>query len=142
MPATYSSERLFSSEAFLELMSFVESPRPPEESLEGFERELRERTNAVSTAVMGERLAAMDVDEPQVLIDGEQFRRLGRHEKTYHTLSGDVVVERTIYVPSRQRWEGRGGTGCTGGTRGGLLDATSCTSDDPRRGEHDAEGSR
>ncbi len=100
MLATYSSERLFSSEAFVDLLAFVRSPRPVDDNLEGFERELRERTNAFSTAVMGERLAAMDVDEPQVLIGGEQFRRVGRHEKTYQTLSGEVAVERTIYVPS------------------------------------------
>ena len=79
MPATYSSERLFSSEAFRDLLEFVRCPPPIEESLEGFERELRKRTNAFSTAVMGQRLAAMDVDEPQVLIGGEPFRRVGRH---------------------------------------------------------------
>jgi hypothetical protein len=81
-------------------MEFVESAPCSDEGLESFERELRERTNALCSAVMGERLAAMDVDEPQVLLGGEQYRRAGRHEKTYHTLSGEVVVERTIYVPS------------------------------------------
>ncbi len=61
MAATYSPERLFSSEAFLDLVSFVRSPRPVDDNLEGFERELRERTNAFSAAVMGERLEAMEV---------------------------------------------------------------------------------
>lgn len=100
MSATYSPDRLFSSKAFRELVEFARSPQPVDESLEGFERDLRKRANAFCKVVMGERLASMDVDEPRVLIDGEPFRRVGRHEKTYHTLSGDVVVERTIYVPT------------------------------------------
>lgn len=100
MSATYSPERLFSSKAFRDLEDFVRSRRPAEESLEDFERELRERTNAFSAAVMGERMAEMDIDEPQIMIGGEQFRRVGRHEKAYQTLSGEVVIERTIYVPS------------------------------------------
>ena len=76
------------------------------------------RTNAFSAAVMGERLAEMDVDEPQIKIGGEQFRRVGRHEKTYHTLCGEVVVERTIYVPS-----GGGKAIAPLDVRAGLVDA-------------------
>ena len=118
MSATYSSERLFSSKAFCDLANFVRSPRLTDESLEDFERQLRERTNAFSAAVMGERLAEMDVDEPQIKIGGEQFRRVGRHEKTYHTLSGEVVIERTIYVPS-----GGGRASSPLDVRAGLVDA-------------------
>jgi len=118
MSASYSSERLFSSEAFCDLANFVRSPRPRDESLEDFERQLRERANAFSAAVMGERLAEMDVDEPQIKIGGEQFRRVGRHEKTYHTLSGEVVIERTIYVPS-----GGGRAVAPLDVRAGLVDA-------------------
>jgi hypothetical protein len=100
MSATYSSARVFSSEAFRDLEDFVQSPRPKGESLEDFERKLREQMNEFSARVLEERLAQFDVDEPEVVIAGERFRRVGRHEKTYHSLSGEVVVERTIYVPS------------------------------------------
>jgi len=102
MSATYRLERAFASEAFRDLQSFLGSERPSGETLEDFERELRERVNAFSSTVMGERLKGFDIDEPQIEVEGERFRRVGRNEKRYHTLSGEVTVERTIYVPCGQ----------------------------------------
>ena len=99
MPATYSPERALSSKAFDDLEEFVQSERPADESLETYERTLRERMDALEVQIMGERLRQFDVDEDRLEIAEELFVRVGRYEKTYHTLSGDVTVERTIYRP-------------------------------------------
>ena len=99
MSATYSPERALSSHAFDHLEKFVQSERPVDESLETYERELRERMSALEVQIMGERLRQFDIDEEHLEIAEELFVRVGRYEKTYHTLSGDVTVERTIYRP-------------------------------------------
>lgn len=99
MSATYSPERAFSSEAFQDLETFVQSERPAKESLETFERELRERMSALEVQIMGERLRQFDMDEDRLEIAEELYMRVGRYEKIYHTLSGDVTVERSIYRP-------------------------------------------
>ena len=99
MSATYSSKRAFSSQAFADLEEFVRSERPTDEGLETFERELRERVSAFATQIMGERLQQFDIDVERIEIAEEVFVRVGRHEKIYRTLSGDVPIERTIYRP-------------------------------------------
>lgn len=42
-------------------------------------------------------LRVLDVDAPQVLIDGKLYSRVGRYEATYKTRQGPVEVERSLY---------------------------------------------
>jgi hypothetical protein len=42
-------------------------------------------------------LRALDIDAPQVLIEGKPHARVGRYEATYKTQAGPVVLERSLY---------------------------------------------
>ena len=42
-------------------------------------------------------LRVLDVDAPQVLIDGKPYARVGRYAATYKTRQGPVEVERSLY---------------------------------------------
>lgn len=61
------------------------------------EVEFAERSAAVERSGVAAALQALDVDAPRVTIGGEVYTRVGRSAATYHTLSGDVTVERSLY---------------------------------------------
>ena len=42
-------------------------------------------------------LQGLDMDEPQVSIEGQPYARVGRYAATYYTLAGPVEVTRTLY---------------------------------------------
>lgn len=67
------------------------------------EREFAARTAAIEAQSHGVLLRAADLDAPRILVDGEVHRRVGRHEATYYTAAGPVVVERSIYLPAGGR---------------------------------------
>ena len=54
--------------------------------VEESERELKRRL-----------LRVLDVDAPQVLIEGKRYARVGRYEASYKTRQGPVEVERSLY---------------------------------------------
>lgn len=54
--------------------------------VEASERELKRRL-----------LRVLDVDAPQVLVDGKPYARVGRYEASYKTRQGPVEVERSLY---------------------------------------------
>lgn len=64
-----------------------------------FERELHQRVMGFEREILGRELQEMDIDAPEVLIDGVLHRKVLRAAQTYTTLAGDVVVERTLYRP-------------------------------------------
>lgn len=64
---------------------------------EQFESRLSERMAAVERAAQQAALDALDVDAPEVRIDGARYSRVGRHTATYRTRAGDVPVERSLY---------------------------------------------
>jgi hypothetical protein len=105
MSAGYQAAEPFSSGAFKNLEQFVseqlESPVAGGGEFEQFERELRERVMAFEAEVVGARLQRYDVDEEQIEVFGERFRRRHQFEKEYHGLAGSVTVKRTLYVPSK-----------------------------------------
>lgn len=70
---------------------------------EAFERRLREKVAAVERDVHGAALSALVIDAPKVLINGVLHARVGRHETTYMTQAGGVVVARPLYRPAGQR---------------------------------------
>lgn len=63
------------------------------------ERTIAERTAAIERAAHAETLRALDVDAPLIRVRGDLFARLGREERDYRSMAGDVPVERTVYRP-------------------------------------------
>jgi hypothetical protein len=70
---------------------------------ETFEGRLREKVAAVERSVHEATLSALDIDAPRVLINGVAHARVGRHETTYMTQAGGVVLLRTLYRQVGQR---------------------------------------
>ena len=70
---------------------------------ERFESLVAERVAAVDRGIHAVCLAALDVDAPGILIDGELFRRVGRHPATYRAGAGEIVVERSLYRSAAER---------------------------------------
>ncbi len=101
MQSGYQQSDPFASAAFDSLRSFVQEnqERGAEVDFEEFERELRERMCACEAELVGEQLQQYDVDEEQIEIEGEVFRRKDRHRRTYCGLAGEFSVDRCIYVP-------------------------------------------
>jgi len=73
-----------------------EDPNPVED-FESFEFEFRDMLMEVETEVVGAELGKFDVDQPVVLVDGVEHRRVLRSSATYQTSAGKVSVERTLY---------------------------------------------
>lgn len=69
----------------------------PRSDYAALERELAERTAAIEAQAHAILLQAADLDAPHILVDGEVHRRVGRHEATYYSAAGPVVVRRSIY---------------------------------------------
>jgi hypothetical protein len=65
------------------------------------EREIGTRTAAIERAAHERLLAALDVDAPAVVIDGQVHTRVHRVEGRYYTVAGDVVVPRSLYRATR-----------------------------------------
>lgn len=65
------------------------------------EREVGERAAEVERAAHQRILSALDVDAPAVVIDGRVHTRVHRDDGRYYTLSGDVVVTRSLYRAER-----------------------------------------
>ena len=62
-----------------------------------------EGCNAVEREAHGVMLAALDIDEPALRLNGAVHHRVGRHATGYKTRVGEVLVERTLYRPSGDR---------------------------------------
>ena len=101
MTAKYQERDPFASEAFKSLRQFVDSVAPGEgeASFEEFERELHHRMMAFEAVVAARQLERYDVEAEEIRVFGETFRRKDSYEKTYYGLSGDLTVNRAIYVP-------------------------------------------
>jgi len=67
------------------------------------EREVAGEVAAIERAIHRQQLAALDVDEPRVLIGGRGHVRVGRYPATYYTPVGEVQVLRSIYRPADER---------------------------------------
>ena len=48
-------------------------------------------------------LQSLDIDVPAIVIGGRRYTRVGRCEGSYHTMTGSVSVERSLYRESGQR---------------------------------------
>jgi len=61
------------------------------------EGEVRDLVAAIERASVQMVLQQLDIDAPEVVINGVLHRRVGRNEATYLTGAGDVRVERSLY---------------------------------------------
>lgn len=66
---------------------------------------IADASNAIEREAHGVSLAALDIDEPRIRINGILHHRVGRHATSYKTRTGEVEVERTLYRPSGGRDE-------------------------------------
>lgn len=65
------------------------------------ERDVADHTAEIERAVHQSVLQSLDIDEPQVVIDGRVHTRVHRAEGRYYTPAGDVIVERALYRAER-----------------------------------------
>ena len=70
---------------------------------ERFEDAVAESIRAVERGVHSAALAALDVNESTLFINGRAHSRVMRCETTFMAQAGPVVVERTLYRPSNER---------------------------------------
>lgn len=67
------------------------------------EHRIGEAAARLERAVHGDLLQALDVDHPRVLIEGQQYSRVGRYETTYYTLAGPAKAVRSLYREDGKR---------------------------------------
>lgn len=67
------------------------------------ERKLADAAGAAEKSGNKAVLQALDVDVPAVVIGGVRYNRVGRCEAPYHTRTGTVAVERSLYRASGTR---------------------------------------
>lgn len=65
------------------------------------EEELAEGAAAVERGAHQSVLAGLDIDAPQVTVDGQVFTRVLRSEGRYYTMAGDVALERSLFRAER-----------------------------------------
>ncbi|MEJ7734771.1 MAG: ISKra4 family transposase, partial [Polyangiaceae bacterium] len=76
----------------------------PTTAYDRFENALREGLAAVERCSHGIALAALDVDEPRLRIDGVEHVRVGRYETTFMSQAGEVPgVARSLYRRAGER---------------------------------------
>lgn len=67
------------------------------------ERQVAAGAAAIERASHQAVLQGLDIDQPRVVIAGQEYRRVGRYEADYYTLAGPVRVTRTLYRECGQR---------------------------------------
>jgi hypothetical protein len=86
---------------------------------ESFEGRLTERLSAVERGAHQATLSALDVDAPQILINGELHVRVVRDQTTYMSQAGEVPVVHSLY---RRAGERNGPSVDPVGLRAGAID--------------------
>ena len=70
---------------------------PAEQDFERYERETHQLFAAAERAVLADELGRLDVDQPEVSIEGHRYRRVLRASETYTSAVGAIRVARTLY---------------------------------------------
>jgi hypothetical protein len=70
--------------------------RGAEENFEDFESELHSLFMQAEREVLAEELERLDVNRPQLLIEGQRYHRVLRSSETYNSAAGPVTVMRTL----------------------------------------------
>lgn len=73
------------------------------------ESQVSEEAGGIERAAHKVVLQSLDIDVPTVVIGGVRYNRVGRCQAPYHTLSGSVSIERSLYRQSGQRGGQPGG---------------------------------
>lgn len=76
--------------------------RGADERFEGFESELHAVFMTAEREILAEELERLDVNRPELLIDGQVHRRVLRSTETYTSAAGPVKVWRTLYCSGRE----------------------------------------
>jgi hypothetical protein len=77
------------------------------------ERAIAEETGEIERTAHRAILQSLDIDVPTVVIGGLRYNRVGRCEAPYHSMSGSVSIERSLYRQSGQRGEQPVGGRCS-----------------------------
>jgi hypothetical protein len=64
-----------------------------------FENRLHGAMSALECTIVAEAMAALDVSNDEVEINGEWFKKLYRSPQTYCGMAGEFVIERNLYTP-------------------------------------------
>jgi hypothetical protein len=67
------------------------------------ERQVAAGAAAIERASHQAVLQGLDIDRPHGVIEGKEYRRVGRYEADYYTLAGPVRIVRTLYRKCGQR---------------------------------------
>ena len=70
---------------------------PAEQDFERYEREAHQLFAAAERAVLAEELGRLDVDRPEMSIEGRRYRRVLHATETYTSAVGAISVLRTLY---------------------------------------------
>lgn len=89
-------------EAFAQLLAKVRERRAATADgnpvdYEQAEKVVAQGAGAVERAAHAVLLSALDIDEPQVMIAGQMYRRVLRTVGSYYTMAGPVSLPRTLY---------------------------------------------
>ena len=80
-----------------EAVTRVRGSRVVDEGFEAFESELHTLFMQAEREILAEELERLDINRPQLLIDGQLHRRVLRSAETYTSAAGPVTVMRTLY---------------------------------------------
>lgn len=67
------------------------------------EQEMAQGVAELERAAHAMMLSGLDIDAPQVVVDGQLYRRVLRSPGSYYTMAGAVQVERTLYRRASER---------------------------------------
>jgi hypothetical protein len=67
------------------------------------ERQVAAGAAAIERASHQAVLQGLDIDQPRVVIEGQEYHRVGRYEADYYTPAGPVRVTRTVYREQGER---------------------------------------
>lgn len=92
-------------EQFAELIMNLEQRSSGGKSIDyaNIEREVGAAAASIEREAHRTLLAGLDLDVQKVRIGSALYTRVGRHEATYYTMAGPVVVERSIYRRDGER---------------------------------------
>ena len=76
---------------------------PAEQDFERLEGELHQRFVAAERATLAQELERLDVDRPEVSIEGRRHRRVLRATETYTSGVGPITVLRTLYRAGKEQ---------------------------------------
>lgn len=86
-----------------EALEALGAREPGAEGFESFEREVHGLFVQAEREVLAEALERLDMDVPEVVMDGCRYRRVLRASETYTSAVGPVTVTRTLYRAGRSR---------------------------------------